>query len=39
MKNIYEAPELDVFVYETEDIITDSGSKYGDNDFEVWNNV
>ncbi len=38
MKNIYEAPELDVFVYETEDIITDSG-KYGDNDLEVWKNV
>lgn len=39
MKQFYEAPELDVIVYETEDIITDSG--LGDNDTSVgiWQNL
>ena len=33
MKEIYESPNLEVIEYETEDVITVSGT-YGDNDFQ-----
>ncbi len=32
MREIYESPELEINVYETEDVITAS-NPYGDNDF------
>ena len=36
MKNTYEAPELEISLYETEDVITAS---FGDNDFtDPWGN-
>ncbi|MBR5553554.1 MAG: hypothetical protein IKV98_06865 [Clostridia bacterium] len=34
----YEAPEFELVVFETEDVVTAEGSaNYGDNDFDVGN--
>lgn len=39
MKELYETPELEVIVYETEYAITDSAN-YGDNDFsDPWGKI
>ena len=37
MKEIYESPVLEVVEYETEEVITNDSTLYGDNDFlEPW---
>ena len=40
MKEIYESPVLEVVEYETEEVITNGSSTYGDNDFsDPWGKI
>ncbi len=41
MKELYESPVFDIVEYETEDVITTTGSgNYGDNDFsDPWGKI